>query len=167
MNGLKKLNLGCGRDTRKGYVNLDLRKNPGVDIAHDLDKYPYPFKNSTFDEVYCKHVFGCIENIPKTLEELHRICKNGATIKILEAYYNSKGAYNDLTYKHYFNGESFDLIIKESAISHYLKKSFKIIKKELIPTKFGKIFPKGIREKASLVLGEVIASIYLEIRVIK
>ncbi len=32
---MKKLNLGCGKDIRKGYINLDLKKLPGVDIVHN------------------------------------------------------------------------------------------------------------------------------------
>lgn len=47
----KKLNLGCGKDIKKEYVNLDIRKFPGVDIIHDLNKFPYPFKDDSFDEI--------------------------------------------------------------------------------------------------------------------
>jgi len=162
-----KLNLGCGTQIKEGYVNLDIIKSPNVDVVHNLDKYPYPFKENQFDEILCKHVLGTLEDILKVLNELHRISKKGALIKILVPYYNSKGAFNDFTYKHYFNSDSFDLILGQSAISHYMNKEFKIKRKKLIPTRFGKIFPKFIREKVSLVLGEVIASIYIELEVVK
>ena len=33
-----KLNIGCGRDIRKGFVNCDKRKGSGVDKIVDLEK---------------------------------------------------------------------------------------------------------------------------------
>ena len=47
-----KLNIGCGKKILNGYINLDVVKLPGVDIVHDLNKYPWPFKDNYFDEIY-------------------------------------------------------------------------------------------------------------------
>ena len=35
---MKKLNVGCGRDIREGYVNLDIVPFRGVDLICDLDE---------------------------------------------------------------------------------------------------------------------------------
>ena len=43
---IKKLNLGCGLDIKKGYINLDKSKLKGVDVAHDSDKYPGHFQTT-------------------------------------------------------------------------------------------------------------------------
>lgn len=32
----KKLNLGCGKDIREGFINIDVRPLPGVDIVADV-----------------------------------------------------------------------------------------------------------------------------------
>lgn len=40
----KKVNLGCGKDIRKGWVNVDKIDIDDVDIKHDLDSFPYPFE---------------------------------------------------------------------------------------------------------------------------
>ena len=37
-----KINLGCGREILEGYTNVDLIKEQGVDVIHDLNEYPYP-----------------------------------------------------------------------------------------------------------------------------
>jgi hypothetical protein len=49
-----KLNLGCGTDIMPGHVNMDKLRLPGVNIVHDLNKFPYPFKDNQFDTVFCR-----------------------------------------------------------------------------------------------------------------
>ena len=41
-----KLNLGCGKDLKEGYVNLDIVDYGGNQI-HDINKFPYPFVITT------------------------------------------------------------------------------------------------------------------------
>jgi len=53
---MKKLNLGCGEDYKEGYINLDILDNEFVDVIHDLNKFPYPFKDDEFGEIYIHHV---------------------------------------------------------------------------------------------------------------
>ena len=43
---MKKLNLGCGTDIKKGYINLDVAKLDGVDVVHDINRLPLPFKEN-------------------------------------------------------------------------------------------------------------------------
>jgi len=37
---MKKLNLGCGNDIKKDYVNLDIAKLQGVNVVWDVNKLP-------------------------------------------------------------------------------------------------------------------------------
>ena len=50
-----KLNLGCGNDLKEGYVNVDI-VDYGGNTIHDINKFPYPFEDNTFDEVLASHV---------------------------------------------------------------------------------------------------------------
>ena len=75
---MKKLNLGCGRDFRNGYINLDFVKNKGVDIIWDLNKYPYPFKNPEFDEILVYNIMEHLDKPNDFVRELWRIGKRGA-----------------------------------------------------------------------------------------
>ena len=45
-----KLNLGCGKNIKEGYINIDKVKE-GADIIHDLEVYPYPFEDNKFDQI--------------------------------------------------------------------------------------------------------------------
>ncbi|TSC67282.1 MAG: methyltransferase type 11 [Parcubacteria group bacterium Gr01-1014_72] len=52
----KRLNFGCGDFRKEGFINLD--GNPAVqsDVLHDLDVFPYPFPNNTFELIEGDHV---------------------------------------------------------------------------------------------------------------
>ena len=63
----KKLNFGCGTRIMKGYVNLDIVKHKGVDVVHDLNKFPYPFKNGEFDEIYARFILEHLGDLVKVM----------------------------------------------------------------------------------------------------
>ena len=73
---MKKLNVGCGDDIKEGYTNLDFVKLGGVDVVHDLNKFPWPFKDNTFDRVYASHVLEHVDDLIKIMKEIQRISKN-------------------------------------------------------------------------------------------
>jgi len=60
---MKKLNIGCGNKKLKGWINLDFSKEVNLDIVHDLNKYPYPFKDNEIDEIYVDNVLECLNEL--------------------------------------------------------------------------------------------------------
>lgn len=80
---LLKLNLGCGHTKYPGYLGVDNNKNAEfVDIVHDLNKFPYPFKANSVDEVLMDHVLEHLDDPLLVIQELYRICKKDAIIRI-------------------------------------------------------------------------------------
>ena len=79
---MKRLNIGCGKKNKNGYINLDLLKLPNVDVVHDLNQFPWPFKKNEFDEILCDNVLEHLNDTIKPIEELWRITKNKGIIKI-------------------------------------------------------------------------------------
>ena len=81
-----KLNLGCGNKLLKGYINLDKFNYYQCDVTHDLEKFPYPFKNDSANEILLSHVLEHIGQQPdifiNIIKELYRICTNNALIII-------------------------------------------------------------------------------------
>jgi len=107
-----KLNLGCGKKALAGYVNIDMSKYPGVNVVHDLNKFPYPFKDDTFDFIYSEHVIEHLDDLYETMKELHRICKNGATMIIRVPHFSCGINYRDPTHQRLFSYFTFDYFMK-------------------------------------------------------
>lgn len=80
---MKKLNLGCGRDYRQGWFNVDADRNIKVDQYFDLRK-KFPLKDGAFDYILAQDVlehFGT-SDAKKFLIECSRVLKIGGEIKI-------------------------------------------------------------------------------------
>ena len=106
---MKKLNLGCGEDKKPGYVNIDW--NPAVepDVVCDLNQFPYPFEDNTFDLVEAYHVLEHLDKPFKVMTELHRILKPGGRLMVKVPHF-SRGFTHaehshgfDVTFPLYFN----------------------------------------------------------------
>ena len=99
----KILDVGCGDRKVKGAVGIDIAKLPGVDVVQDLNKYPWPFKDNTFDEVYLNEVIEHLENTVKAMEEIYRILKKGGKLHIRVVYWNHMHSDSDPTHVRKFN----------------------------------------------------------------
>lgn len=107
MSEVKFLDLGCGNKKAPGSIGLDINADTDADVVHDLNQFPYPFEDNTFDKVVCDNVIEHLDDVFKVMEELNRICKNGAEVKIIVPYFRSHWAFIDPTHKHYFTYDSF------------------------------------------------------------
>ncbi|MBI5554086.1 MAG: methyltransferase domain-containing protein [Candidatus Diapherotrites archaeon] len=125
---MKILDLGCGKTKTPGAIGVDREKLPGVDIVHDLNTYPYPFKDNEFESLIARHCLSHLQDIRKTMEEIHRITQNGAEIKITVPYYTSKDYYSDWTHLHPFTEHSFKYFTEEFLYNYYSRARFKVQK---------------------------------------
>ena len=100
-----KLNLGCGRNPIDGYVNLDRAALPGVDVVHNLEQFPLPFDDDTFDEILGVDLIEHITDALGLMGELYRIAKPGALCTFLLPFGSSDDAWEDPTHvRPYFLG---------------------------------------------------------------
>ena len=83
-----KLNLGCSDRAIEGFTNVDIA--PPADVIADLAQ-PWPWADSSVDEVRAHHLFEHLPSRIQTMNELWRVLKPGgrATIAVPSA---SKGA---------------------------------------------------------------------------
>ena len=108
---MKQLNLGCGADIRKGWVNLDIAALPGVDVVHNLDNLPLPFADNEFDHIRAQDILEHLEYIP-VLKEIHRILKPSGTLHIRVPHFTSRYNFNDPTHKKMFSSKTFDFFVE-------------------------------------------------------
>lgn len=125
----KKANFGCGTDYKDGWINTDISdidiygRKIKVDVIHDLNKYPWPFRKEEFDEILMKGVLEHIRDLENGIRELRRVSKNGAKITVNVPYFMSYFAYREI-YTHKFSLNSFQLfnIFKKNGINLIYKR---------------------------------------------
>lgn len=128
------LELGCGKNKKyDGSTGVDVIEGLDADVVHDLNQFPYPFETSSFDLVVCEHVMEHLDDIVKTMEEIHRILAPKGVVHILSPHFSSADAYTDPTHKHFISTATFDYFSSESSFSElgYSQVRFKIIKKQV------------------------------------
>lgn len=100
-----KLDLGCGGNKQPGFVGIDMRKLPGVDIVHDLEKTPFPLPDECCLQILASHILEHIS--PKRfiplMNELWRIMKVGGQLLISSPYGVSPGFQQDPTHINIMN----------------------------------------------------------------
>ena len=111
-----KLNLGCGQDKRKGYLNCDLSGDVHPDKIVDLEK-KLPFKDNSVDEILANHVLEHVVNFVPLMHEFNRVCKKGAKLDIKVPFYSSWGQFNDPTHIRFFSPFTFNYF-KKGTYSH-------------------------------------------------
>ncbi len=80
-----KLNLGCGARKFEGFLGVD--KYGAPDVLLDLEQLPWPWPDSSVDEVKLIHVLEHLGRDPEVfigiMTELYRVCAPGAVIEIV------------------------------------------------------------------------------------
>ncbi|MFY9402167.1 MAG: class I SAM-dependent methyltransferase [Candidatus Omnitrophota bacterium] len=113
---LKILDIGCGAQKTKGAIGIDIDKESDADIIHDLSVFPYPLKDSEFDQIVCKQVLEHLDKPLEVLKEIHRIAKPGALIIIEVPHFSCHYAFRSLHHKRFFSYFSLDTFLKKSGL---------------------------------------------------
>ena len=78
-----KLHLGCGNKKIKGFINIDIRSLPEVDLVDNISELNN-IKNDSVDLIYACHVlehFGRDEYM-KVLKRWYEVLNDGGTLRI-------------------------------------------------------------------------------------
>lgn len=115
---MKRLNLGCGRNIKKDWVNLDSADLPGVDVVHNVENLPLPFGDKEFDEIRCDNILEHVEYV-HVLKDLYRILKTNGRLKIRVPHFTSRNNYVDPTHKKLFSISTFEFFAEDSRNPYY------------------------------------------------
>jgi len=113
---LKILDLGCGNKKREGATGVDYNDRTAADIVHNLNEFPYPFEDNSIDKIYLDNTLEHLDDVMAVMEEVYRICKPGAKVKVIVPYFRSLWAFTDPTHLHYFTVNSFSYFDPEHII---------------------------------------------------
>lgn len=102
-----KLDLGCGQNKQKGFKGVDIAPGKGVDIVHDLEIYPWPFKNNSVSEVFASHYVEHVGDWCKFMNEVYRVCRDESKVTFIHPYLKTTRAFQDPTHKQFIPLERY------------------------------------------------------------
>ncbi len=140
MGEFRVLNLGCGllkRDFPDAsrateIVGVDISPRSEADLVHDLNRFPYPLDSDSFDLILMQDILEHLEDIPGVLREVHRVARDGATVRIRTPHYSSYYAYNDPTHRRILGVFALDGFDVAKGPSTYGEPLFRIVKREIL-----------------------------------
>lgn len=105
-----KINLGCGSEPTKLWINVDQSKLDGVDVVQDLSEFPWPFEDNSADEIKAIDVLEHIDTDQtiKFIEECHRILQPDGKLFLTMPHWQSKNLWIDPTHKRGYDEKSMD-----------------------------------------------------------
>jgi hypothetical protein len=113
-----KLNLGCGHERLSGWLNVDKFGDP--DLRVDLEQFPWPWSDSSVDEVRLHHVLEHLGQATETYlgvwRELYRVCSDGALLHITVPHPRHDDYLTDPTHVRPILAESFQLLSKKKCL---------------------------------------------------
>lgn len=78
-----KINLGAGNSKIPDFINIDYDEKSNPDYCLDIEKDKLPFEDNSVECVVAHHILEHLgEGYFHCLQELYRVCKNGAVIDI-------------------------------------------------------------------------------------
>jgi len=120
------LDVGCGSAKTPGAVGLDISPDTEADIVHDLDAFPYPIEDDSFDQILLQDVIEHVSEPIRVFEELHRIARPGARIQLRTPHFSSVLAYGDPTHRHYFSTIAIRSLA-EPRFEHYTDSRLRVV----------------------------------------
>ena len=103
------LELGCGVRPTAGAIHHDrIAHSPHVDVAHDLNRLPWPWADEAFDEVLAFDVLEHLTlEVVQWLDETWRILRPGGRLRLRLPAFDNPVSYRDPTHKKVFHDETF------------------------------------------------------------
>jgi len=101
-----RLDLCSGPRKKEGYIGLDIRHWPGVDIICDLNN-AWPFDNESIEEIRAKDAIEHLKDPIHTMNEIYRVLFYGGRAEIMVPSTDGRGAWQDPSHISYWNYNSF------------------------------------------------------------
>jgi len=138
-NPLKILDVGCGPNKIPNSIGIDIDSESQADLIHDLNVYPYPIEENSFDKIYARHIIEHVDDPRGFLEEIYRILKPEGRVFVETPHFSSRVAYSEPQHKLFYSYFMFTNLLNGL--------NFKTIKQEITFYKTFRFF--GIKSLAN------------------
>lgn len=116
------LDVGCGVNKYPGSIGIDVNPRTRADVLCDLNHFPYPFRDGSFDELRAVHVIEHVSDVIRTMEEFARLVRPGGRIFLVTPHYSDFSSFCDPTHRWHLNSYSFRYFGDDNAgFSYYSK----------------------------------------------
>ncbi len=88
----------------------------------DIDCGRLPFRDDVFDEVRLIHVIEHVADVIATVDDVHRISRDGSRIVIETPHYTDFSSFCDPTHRWHLNSYSFRNFTEERDYSYYSRR---------------------------------------------
>jgi predicted SAM-dependent methyltransferase len=127
----RTLDIGCGWRKQPGSIGMDRIALPTVDVLHDFDDIPFPFEDDAFNEIHLVHVVEHAEDVIELMEEVHRIARSGARVRVVTPHYTDSMSWQDPTHRWHLNSYSFRYFEPRYQSNYYTKARFKVVSRHV------------------------------------
>jgi SAM-dependent methyltransferase len=103
---MRVLDVGCGINKKAGAIGIDRNPASRADVLVELDRFPYPFHDSSFDALQAVHVIEHVADVIRTMEEFHRLVRDGGEVLIVTPHYTDFSSFCDPTHRWHLNSFS-------------------------------------------------------------
>jgi len=103
---MRILDVGCGVNKLKGSIGIDRNPHTKADVLCELDHFPYPFRDSSFAGLQAVHVIEHVSDVIKSMEEFHRLVRDGGEVFIVTPHYTDFSSFCDPTHRWHLNSFS-------------------------------------------------------------
>jgi SAM-dependent methyltransferase len=125
---MRTLDVGCGINKLAGSIGIDRNPASRADVICELDQFPYPFRDSSFDALQAVHVIEHVGDVMKTMEEFHRLVRAVGEVLIVTPHYTDFSSFCDPTHRWHLNSFSLRYFGEDNAgYGYYSKVRFKEI----------------------------------------
>ncbi len=143
-----RLNLGCGSKLLPGYLNVDKVGTP--ELNFDLETFPWPWDDNSVGEIQLIHVLEHLgqqtDIYLKIIQEMYRVCADGATVHIIVPHHRHDNFFADPTHVRPITPQGLTMFSRRAneqwhakgcsntPLALYLGVDFELIKTNLVPS---------------------------------
>ena len=109
---MRILDLGCSDNKTNSAIGVDIDIKNHPDIMFDLNKFPYPLKDSCVDVVYAKHILEHLGDLYGIFREVYRVLKDNGDFIIEVPHFSCRVAYSEPEHNRFFSYFMFDKLIQ-------------------------------------------------------